>query len=63
MYTTEIVMTDSFRQVGPIFFSGSCAHEQYKTVAEARKAAEVWASQKGLIEGTYKIISRIVGCL
>ena len=63
MYTTEIVMTDSFRQVGPTFFSGGPARGEYETLAEAREAAVSWAIWKGLAEGTYTIISRIVGCL
>ena len=63
MYTTEIMMLDGCKKVGPTFFSGDVSRGEYKTLSSARGAAEKWAEEAGLVSGTYKLVSRIVGCL
>ena len=60
MYCVTIYSKKKHCDVGPSFFSGT--GEKYKSLSDARKAAEDWLEQQNESEDL-QIDSHIVGCL
>lgn len=60
MYCVTIYNKKKHCDVGPTFFSGS--EEKYKSLSDARKAAEEWLAQQNDSEDL-QIDAHIVGCL